>query len=83
MAGSTIATISSVAQRETEHRDKTRQTDLKLDLEKIKVARTFVKFVDDAKALELAEAAKTDDRNLPALADYLLGAPDLERLENQ
>lgn len=82
MAGGTIATISAAAQREAEHRDKTRQTDLKLGLEKIKVARTFVKFVDDAKALELAEAAKTDDRRLPELADYLLGAPDLERLEN-
>jgi hypothetical protein len=83
MAGGTIATISAAAQREKEHADKTRQTDLKLGLEKIKVARTFVKFVDDAKALALAEAAKTDDRRLPELADYLLGAPDLERLENQ
>jgi len=81
-AGGTIATISAAAQREREHVDKTRQTDLKLGLEKIKVARTFVKFVDDAKALALAEAAKTDDRRLPELADYLLGAPDLERLEN-
>jgi hypothetical protein len=42
-----------------------------------------VKFVDDARALELAEAAKTDDRRLPELADYLLGAPDLDRLANQ
>lgn len=82
-AGGIIATVSSAAQREREHTDKTRQTDLKLGLEKIKVARTFVKFVDDARALELAEAAKTDDRRLPELADYLLGAPDLERLANQ
>jgi hypothetical protein len=82
-AGGIIATVSSAAQREREHTDKTRQTDLKLGLEKIKVARTFVKFVADARALELAEAAKTDDRRLPELADYLLGAPDLERLANQ
>ena len=82
-AGIRHATISGAAQRETEHKDKTRQTDTKLALEKIKVGRAFVKFYDDKRAIELAEAAKADDRNLPALADYLLGTPDLDRLKNQ
>lgn len=82
-AGSTIASISAAAQREAEHKDKTRQKDLDLGLRKIIVARKFVEFYDDKRALELAESAKADDRNLPALADYLLGTPDLDRLKNQ
>jgi hypothetical protein len=82
MAGSTIAGISTAAQRETEHKDKTRQKDTDLGLRKIMVARKFVEFLDDAKARDLAEKAKADDRNLPLLADYLLGVPDVERLQS-
>lgn len=81
LAGSTIATISAAAQRETEHKDKTRQKDTDLGLRKIVVARSFVKFYDDAKARDLAESARSDDSQLPLLADYLLGVPDLERLK--
>jgi hypothetical protein len=80
-AGTTIATISAAAQRETEHKDKTRQKDTDLGLRKIVVARSFVKFYDDARARDLAENARSDDSQLPLLADYLLGVPDLERLK--
>ena len=80
-AGKTIATISAAAQRETEHKDKTRQKDTDLGLRKIVVARSFVKFYDDTKARDLAESARSDDSQLPLLADYLLGVPDLERLK--
>ncbi len=80
-AGKTIATISAAAQRETEHKDKTRQKDTDLGLRKIVVARSFVKFYDDAQARALAESARSDDSQLPLLADYLLGVPDLERLK--
>lgn len=80
-AGKTIATISAAAQRETEHKDKTRQKDTDLGLRKIVVARSFVKFYDDAKARALAESARSDDSQLPLLADYLLGVPDLEKLK--
>lgn len=79
--GKTIATISAAAHREEAHADKTRQTDTKLALEKIKVARAFVKFYDDARARELAESARSDDAQLPLLADFLLGTPDIERLK--
>ena len=81
LAGSTIATISAAAQREAEHKDKTRQKDLDLGLRKIIVARKFVQFYDDERAKDLAENARSDDSQLPLLADYLLGVPDLEKLK--
>lgn len=80
-AGEMIAKISIAAQREVEHRDKTRQRDTDLGLRKILVARKFVEFYDDARARELADNARQDDAQLPLLADYLLGVPDVEKLQ--
>lgn len=52
-----------------------------IGLKKIVVARKFVEFLDDAKAREMAESARADDTQLPLLADYLLGVPDIEKLK--
>lgn len=79
-AGTTISALSAAAQREVEHKDKTRQKDTDLGLRKILVARKFVDFYDDARARELADNARQDDAQLPLLADYMLGVPDIEKL---
>ena len=51
-----------------------------LALKRLQFAQKFRDFYLDERAKELAEAAR-DDRNLPALADYLFGVPDASKLD--
>ena len=57
------------------------QADRALALKELHAAGKFVEYYEDAKARDLAEAAKTDKSRLPELATYLFGRPDLEELE--